>query len=67
VIGTLCGVYCDHTATSRPFKPIEEHILYDIKPMIANSHTETSATGNFSTQLMHYSEESLLNSFKVNK
>lgn len=49
VIGEVCGVYCDHTATARPFKTIEEHILFDVKPMIANSHTETSATGNYST------------------
>ena len=49
VIGDLCGVYCDHTATARPFRAIEEHVMFDIKPLIANSHTETSATGNFST------------------
>ncbi len=33
--------------------------------MIANSHTETSLMGKFSTHLLHYSEKSILNSFKV--
>ena len=67
IVGDLCGVYADHTATNRPFRAIEEHIHFEIKPLIANSHTETSALGNFSTQLMNYAEESILNSFKVTK
>lgn len=45
----------------------ERHILEDIKPWIANSHTETSEMGRFSTHLMHYAEESILSSFSVSK
>lgn len=35
--------------------------------MIANSHSETSLMGYFSTQLLHYAETSILKSFKVSK
>jgi hypothetical protein len=35
--------------------------------MIANSHTETSLMGHFSTSLLHYAENSILKSFKVSK
>jgi selenocysteine lyase/cysteine desulfurase len=41
--------------------------LEDIKPWIANSHTETSEMGRFSTHLMHFAEESILSSFSVSK
>lgn len=47
--GERCAVYADHTATGRPFRMIETLVSQKIKPMIANSHTETSLMGYFST------------------
>lgn len=46
---------------------IEDMIQQKIKPMAANSHTETSLMGYFSTQMLHYAEISILKSFKVSK
>lgn len=46
---------------------IENLVQEKIKPMIANSHTETSLMGYFSTQLLHYAEISILKSFSVSK
>lgn len=43
--GNLTVLYADHTATGRPFKLIEDLVQNQIKKMIANSHTETSAMG----------------------
>ncbi|EGR31066.1 hypothetical protein IMG5_117910 [Ichthyophthirius multifiliis] len=65
--GQKLALYADHTATGRPFQLIEDIIAQKIKPMLANSHTETSLMGYFSTQMLHYAEESILASFKVNK
>ncbi|KAL4488017.1 hypothetical protein ABPG72_009355 [Tetrahymena utriculariae] len=65
--GQRCALYADHTATGRPFKMIEDMIQQKIKPMVANSHTETSLMGYFSTQMLHYAEVSILKSFKVSK
>jgi selenocysteine lyase/cysteine desulfurase len=63
--GRLCSVYADHTATGRPFRPIENLIQKKIKPMIANSHTESSEMGAFSTKLLSYAQASILKSFNV--
>ena len=35
--------------------------------MLANSHTESSEMGEFSTQLLHYAEKSLLKSHSVDE
>ena len=42
------------------------YIIASIKPMLANSHTESSAMGEFSTNLLSYSETSILKSHSVN-
>lgn len=65
--GQKCALYADHTATGKPFKMIEDIVQQKIKPMIANSHTETSLMGYFSTQMLHYAEISILKSFSVTK
>ncbi len=38
-------VYTDWTASGRLYRPIEEKILNDFGPFVANTHTETSTTG----------------------
>ncbi|MGB3467170.1 MAG: aminotransferase class V-fold PLP-dependent enzyme, partial [Cyclobacteriaceae bacterium] len=38
-------VYADWTASGRNYGPIEDRIRDEIMPYVANTHTETSATG----------------------
>lgn len=41
--------YADWTASGRLYKPIEEKLLYQFGPFIANPHTETNITGKSMT------------------
>lgn len=47
--GTLPVVYADWTASGRAYGPMEESLLRDFAPYIANTHTETSFTGHAMT------------------
>jgi len=42
-------IYADWIASGRLYKPIEEKILNEIGPYVANTHTETSITGSLMT------------------
>jgi len=46
-------IYADWTASGRLYRPIEEKILNDIGPFVANTHTETSITGSVMTHAYH--------------
>ena len=46
-------IYADWTASGRLYRPIEEKLLNDIGPYIANTHTETSITGSSMTLAYH--------------
>jgi len=46
-------IYTDWTASGRLYRPIEEKILNDFGPFIANTHTETSFTGSAMTMAYH--------------
>ncbi|MGV8945425.1 MAG: aminotransferase class V-fold PLP-dependent enzyme [Lutibacter sp.] len=46
-------VYTDWTASGRLYRPIEEKILNDFGPFVANTHTETSITGSAMTIAYH--------------
>lgn len=46
-------VYTDWTASGRLYAPIEEKILNDFGPFVANTHTETSVTGTAMTKAYH--------------
>ncbi|HMG13882.1 MAG TPA: aminotransferase class V-fold PLP-dependent enzyme, partial [Saprospiraceae bacterium] len=46
-------LYCDWTASGRIYGPIEERIIKDIAPFVANTHTETNYTGSFMTNAYH--------------
>lgn len=41
--------YADWTACGRLYKPIEEKIMYQFGPFVANTHTETNITGKSMT------------------
>ena len=42
-------VYADWTASGRTYRPIEDKIRNEILPLVANTHTETTATGKAMT------------------
>jgi selenocysteine lyase/cysteine desulfurase len=46
-------IYADWTASGRLYKPIEEKLLNEIGPFVANTHTETSITGSAMTHAYH--------------
>lgn len=46
-------IYTDWTASGRFYRPIEEKILNEFGPFVANTHTETSITGSAMTMAYH--------------
>lgn len=51
--GTQKIIYADWTASGRLYKPIEDKLLHEIGPYVANTHTETSFTGSAMTLAYH--------------
>lgn len=50
-------IYSDWTASGRLYRPIEEKILNEFGPFVANTHTETSVTGSVMTKAYHKARE----------
>jgi len=50
-------VYTDWTASGRLYKPIEEKILYEFGPYVANTHTETTESGTAMTLAYHKAKD----------
>jgi len=46
-------IYTDWTASGRLYRPIEEKIMNEFGPFVANTHTETSITGSAMTHAYH--------------
>ncbi|MFY0685815.1 MAG: aminotransferase class V-fold PLP-dependent enzyme [Cyclobacteriaceae bacterium] len=46
-------VYSDWIASGRLYKPIEDRIINDIGPLVANTHSESSTTGRAMTYAYH--------------
>ncbi|MBN4070844.1 aminotransferase class V-fold PLP-dependent enzyme [Olleya sp. AH-315-F22] len=51
--GTQKIVYTDWTASGRLYRPIEEKLLHDFGPYVANTHTETTESGTAMTMAYH--------------
>jgi selenocysteine lyase/cysteine desulfurase len=51
--GTQKIVYTDWTASGRLYRPIEEKILNEFGPFVANTHTETTESGTAMTMAYH--------------
>jgi len=51
--GTKKIIYTDWTASGRLYRPIEEKMLCDFGPFVANTHTETTVTGTVMTLAYH--------------
>ncbi len=52
-------IYTDWTASGRLYRPIEERILNELGPFVANTHTRTSITGSAMT-LAYYKSRSII-------
>ena len=50
-------VYADWTASGRLYRPIEEKMLNEIGPFVANTHTETTFSGSAMTLAYHEARE----------
>lgn len=46
-------IYADWTASGRLYRPIEEKLINEFGPFVANTHTETSVTGTTMTLAYH--------------
>lgn len=51
--GTKKMVYTDWTASGRLYRPIEEKIINEFGPFVANTHTETTVSGTAMTKAYH--------------
>jgi selenocysteine lyase/cysteine desulfurase len=60
-------IYADWTASGRMYRPIEEKILNDIGPYVANTHTETSITGSSMTLAYHEARNIIKNHVNASK
>ncbi|MCB0471179.1 MAG: selenocysteine lyase, partial [Flavobacteriaceae bacterium] len=47
--GTKKMIYTDWTASGRLYRPIEEKLLNEFGPFVANTHTETTESGTAMT------------------
>lgn len=47
-------VYTDWTASGRLYRPIEERLLNQFGPFVANTHTETTVSGTAMTKAYHH-------------
>ncbi len=50
-------IYADWTASGRLYRPIEDFMLREIGPLVANTHTETTYTGVAMTHAYHRARE----------
>ncbi|MFD2891228.1 aminotransferase class V-fold PLP-dependent enzyme [Flavobacterium chuncheonense] len=51
--GDMNIIYTDWTASGRLYRPIEEKMMNEFGPFVANTHTETSVTGTAMTMAYH--------------
>lgn len=51
--GTKPIIYTDWTASGRLYRPIEEKLMNDFGPFVANTHTETTVSGTAMTNAYH--------------
>lgn len=54
-------VYADWTASGRLYDPIEDKIKNDFGPFVANTHTETTASGTAMTQAYQHARKVIKN------
>lgn len=60
-------VYTDWTASGRLYRPIEEKIINDFGPFVANTHTETTVSGTAMTMAYHQARQIIKNHVNANQ
>jgi len=60
-------IYADWTASGRLYRPIEEKMLNDFGPYVANTHTETTFSGSAMTLAYHEAREIIKNHVNAGK
>jgi selenocysteine lyase/cysteine desulfurase len=60
-------VYTDWTASGRLYRPIEEKLMNEFGPFVANTHTETTFSGTAMTMAYHQAREIIKQHVKANK
>jgi selenocysteine lyase/cysteine desulfurase len=56
IFGTQKMIYVDWTASGRLYRPIEEKLMNDFGPFVANTHTETTVSGKAMTKAYHHAK-----------
>lgn len=59
-------IYTDWTASGRLYRPIEEKIMNDFGPFVANTHTETTVSGTAMTMAYHEAKHIIKKHVKAN-
>jgi selenocysteine lyase/cysteine desulfurase len=59
-------IYTDWTASGRLYRPIEEKLMNEFGPFVANTHTETSITGTAMTMAYHEARHIIKHHVKAN-
>lgn len=65
--GTKKIIYTDWTASGRLYRPIEEKIINQFGPFVANTHTETTITGTAMTMAYHKARTIIKKHVKANE
>lgn len=52
-------IYTDWTASGRLYRPIEEKLINNFGPFVANTHTETNVTGSLMTMAYHKAKDGI--------
>ena len=60
-------VYTDWTASGRLYRPIEEKIINNFGPFVANTHTETTVSGTAMTNAYHKARQIIKGHVNSNK
>ena len=60
-------LYADWIASGRLYQPIEDYISNTLGPYVANTHTETSATGQLMTDAYHQAQVIIKKHVNANK
>src|SRR6478752_3466898 len=50
-------IYTDWTASGRLYRPIEEKLMNEFGPFVANTHTETTVSGTAMTMAYHEAKD----------
>ena len=65
--GKQTMLYADWIASGRLYQRIENKIMNDFGPFVANTHTETSETGTLMTKAYHFSHQKIKEHVHANK